>query len=108
MKFEQAWVDELREAKEAHEEERNIDPWLAILSRLKGKIDFADGLERVSSQKILDLLEVPQQNWRAPVYRRIAKLMVQLAWTPVRVRDLTGRGFKDQVRGYCRPATVSQ
>ena len=61
MKIEQAWVDELR-AKEAHEEERNIDPWLAILSRLKGKIDFADGLERVSSQKILDLLEVPQHN----------------------------------------------
>jgi len=87
---------------------RNSDPWLTTLSRLKGKIDFVDGLERISSQKILDLLEVPSQSRRAPVYRRIAKLMTELNWTPVRIRDLTGRGFKEQVRGYLRPATVSQ
>src|ERR1019366_4839293 len=57
-----------------------------------------------ASQTLLDLLEIPQQSRRAPVYRRIAKLMAQLGWTPIRVRDLTGRGFKEQVRGYCRDA----
>ncbi len=102
MEFGRSWVDILRETKEAYEAAQNSDPWLTILSRLKGKIDFADNLERISSQKILDLLEVPQQSRRAPVYRRIAKLMTQLGWTPVRVRDRTGRGFKEQVRGYCR------
>ncbi len=108
MEFERAWVDELREAKEANIAAQNSDPWLAPLSRIRGKLDFFDNLERVSSQKILDLLEVPQQNRRAPVYRRIAKLMAELNWTTVRVRDLTGRGFKEQIRGYCRPATASR
>jgi hypothetical protein len=106
VKFFKPFVDELREATEAHKNTaRNIDPWLSTLSRVKGTIDFADNLERISSQKILDLLEVPQQNRRAPVYRRIARLMAQLNWMPVRVRDLTGRGFKEQIRGYCRPTT---
>ncbi len=81
---------------------RNIDPWLSPLSRVRGKMDFFDNLERVSSQTLLDLLEIPQQSRRAPVYRRIAKLMVQLGWTAVRVRELTGRGCKEQARGYCR------
>ncbi len=102
MHFGRSWVDELRDIEQAHETARNADPWLCTLARLKGKIDFADNLERVSSQTILDLLEIPQQSRRAPVYRRIAKLMAQLGWTPVRVRDQAGRGYKEQVRGYCR------
>ncbi len=102
MEFGRAWEDELREVEQAHEIARNIDPWFLPLSRLKGKIDLVDGLERISSQKILDLLEVPQENRRAPVYRRISRLMAQLDWTPIRIRDLTGCGFKEQVRGYCR------
>jgi hypothetical protein len=78
------------------------DPWLLPLERLRGKIDFVDGLERVSSQTLLDILEVPQRSRRGPVYRRVAKLMAELGWTAVRVRDLTGRGRTEQVRGYCR------
>jgi hypothetical protein len=105
VEFPKAWIDVLREAKKAHEEAaRNSEPWFSPLSRVRGKIDFADNLERVSSQTLLDLLEIPQQSRRAPVYRRIAKLMAQLGWTSVRVRDMTGRGFKEQVRGYCRDA----
>jgi hypothetical protein len=92
----------VREANEAHIAVRNTDPWHSPLSRVRGRIDFFDNLERVSSQTLLDLLEIPQQSRRAPVYRRIAKLMAQLGWTPIRVRDLTGRGYKEQVRGYCR------
>jgi hypothetical protein len=34
------------------------DPWLAPLQRVRGKAEF-DGLERVSSQSLLDMLEVP-------------------------------------------------
>jgi len=31
-------------------------------------------------------------------------VMRELGWTPVRVRDLTRGGYKEQVRGYCRDA----
>ena len=38
-----------------------LDPWLAPLQRVRGKVEF-DGLERVSSQTLLDMLEVPQRS----------------------------------------------
>jgi hypothetical protein len=77
------------------------DPWLALLQRVRGKIEF-DGLERVTSQTLLDTLEVPQRSRTAGTYRRLAKLMAELGWTAVRVRDLTRGGYKEQVRGYVR------
>jgi hypothetical protein len=77
------------------------DPWLAPLDRVRGKVEF-DGLERVSSQFLLDLLEVPQRGRTAGTYRRLAKLMAELGWSAVRVRDLTRGGYKEQVRGYVR------
>ena len=83
--------------------EMSADPWLAPLHRVRGKVEF-DGLERVSSQTLLDTLEVPQRNRTAGTYRRLAKLMAELGWTAVRVRDLTRGGYKEQVRGYVRKA----
>ena len=80
------------------------DPWRLILERVRGKIDFFDGLERVSSQTLLDLLEVPQRRRTAGTYRRLSKVMAELNWTATRVRDLTRGGYKEQVRGYCREA----
>jgi hypothetical protein len=82
------------------------DPWLAPLHRVRGRIEF-DGLERVSSQSLLDMLEVPQRGRTAGTYRRLAKLMAELGWTAVRVRDLTRGGYKEQVRGYVRDARAS-
>jgi len=97
-----SWLSKLQEAK-VEMVARNGDPWRLPLERVRGKIDF-DGRERVTSQKILDLLEIPQRSRRAPVFRRVAKLMAELGWTAVRVRDLTRGGYKEQVRGYCRDA----
>jgi len=94
----------LREARA--ELEAPADPWAAPLQRVHGKIEF-DGLERVSSQTLLDMLEVPQRCRTAGTYRRLAKLMTELGWTAVRVRDLTRGGYKEQVRGYCRIRCVS-
>jgi hypothetical protein len=34
--------------------------------------------------------------------------MAQLGWTPVRVRDFTRGGYKEQVRGYVRHARAGQ
>lgn len=80
------------------------DPWLAPLQRVRGKVEF-DGHERVSSQTLLDMLEVPQRSRTAGTFRRVAKLMAELGWSPVRVRDLNGRGFREQIRGYVRTDT---
>jgi hypothetical protein len=81
--------------------EQPADPWLAPLQRVRGKVEF-DGLERVSTQTLLDMLEVTQRNRTAGTYRRLAKLMAELGWSAVRVRDLNRGGFKEQVRGYVR------
>ena len=86
----------------------SADPWHLRLERVRGKIDFYDRLERVSSQTLLDLLEVPQRNRTAGTFRRLSKLMTELGWTAVRVRDLTRGGYKEQVRGYCRDAHALQ
>jgi hypothetical protein len=79
------------------------DPWRLRLERVRGKTDFFDRLERISSQTLLDLLEVPQRQRTAGTYRRLARVMAELGWTAVRVRDLTRGGYLEQIRGYCRP-----
>jgi len=40
-----------------------------------------DGLKRISSQTLLDLLEVLQRSRTAGTYRRVARLMAELGWT---------------------------
>jgi hypothetical protein len=82
----------------------SADPWRLCLGRVRGKVDLYDRLERVSSQMLLDLLEVPQRNRTAGTFRRLSRVMTELGWSAVRVRDLTRGGYKEQVRGYCRDA----
>jgi hypothetical protein len=80
---------------------QNGDPWLLRLEPLQGKIGD-DGIERITTQLLFDILEVRQRSRGAGACRRLAKLMAELGWTAVRVRDLTRGGYKEQVRGYCR------
>ena len=80
---------------------RRGDPWRLPLERLHGKIGD-DGIERVTTQIVFDILEVPQRSRGAGACRRLAKLMAELGWTAVRVRGLTRGGYLEQVRGYCR------
>jgi hypothetical protein len=84
------------------------DPWRLTLERVRGKVDFYDRLERIGSQTLLDLLEVPQRNRTAGTFRRLGKVMAELGWTAVRVRDLTRGGYLEKVRGYCRTARNRQ
>ena len=81
---------------------QTADPWRLRLERVRGKVDFYDRLERISSQTLLDLLEVPQRSRTAGTFRRLSKAMTELGWTAVRVRDLTRGGYREQIRGYCR------
>ena len=98
-----SFLTQLREAEAKSARSNRADPWQLRLEHVRGKVDY-DGLERVSSQTLLDLLEVPQRNRTAGTFRRVAKIMAELGWTAVRVRDLTRGGYKEQVRGYCRDA----
>jgi hypothetical protein len=77
------------------------DPWRLRLERLRGTTGF-DGLERISTQTLLDILEIPQRKRTAGTYRQLAKIMSELGWAAVRVRDLTRGGYLEQVRGYVR------
>jgi hypothetical protein len=78
------------------------------LARVRGKIGD-DGIERITTQLLFDILEVPQRSRGAGACRRLARLMAaDLGWTAVRVRDLTRGGYKEQVRGYCRDARIAR
>jgi hypothetical protein len=97
-----SFMERLKQAEAESAAGANFDPWRLTLARVRGKVDFYDGLERVSSQTLLDLLEVPQRKRTAGVFRQLSKVMVELGWTAVRLRNLARGGYKEQVRGYCR------
>jgi hypothetical protein len=97
------WIEQLRKIREAAAAEETLDPWQQRLERLRGEIGD-DGIERISTQAVFDILEVPQRSRGAGASRRLAKLMTELGWTAVRVRGLTRGGYREQVRGYCRDA----
>src|ERR1019366_5973189 len=67
-----SWQGKLAKAK-AEMATRNVDPWRLPLERVCGKIDY-DGIERVTTQMLLDVLEVPQRSRRAGTYRHLSKL----------------------------------
>ena len=100
-----AFLEKMRAA--ATEAAQPVDPWRLRLERLRGQVGF-DGLERISTQTLLDILEIPQHKRTAGTYRHLAKLMAELGWAAVRVRDLTRGGYKEQVRGYTRSARAVQ
>jgi hypothetical protein len=60
----------------------SADPWRLTLERVRGRVDFFDGLERVSSQTLLDLLEVPRRKRTVGTFRRpsLARCGVLTTW----------------------------
>lgn len=76
------------------------DPWLEKLTRLYGVMG-PDGIERVSTSEVLDHLEVPT-HLRARSTRRLAKVMMELGWRPMRVRTVSANGFYARLRGFAR------
>jgi hypothetical protein len=87
-----SWRAILEKAARGNTRAPDGDPWRAPLERLCGQIGD-DGVERITTQLILDMLDVPQERRRAGTYRRLAKLMAELGWTAVRVRGLTRGGL---------------
>ena len=70
-----SFIEKLR-ASEA-EATQPVDPWRLRLERVRGTMGF-DGLERISTQTLMDILEVPQRKRTAGTYRHLAKLMAEL------------------------------
>jgi hypothetical protein len=79
----------------------DTDPWRLPLERLRGRVD-PDGVERLTTQDVFDVLETAQRERTTAACRRLAKVMRELGWTALRVRGLTRGGYLEQVRGYCR------
>jgi hypothetical protein len=97
-----SFMQKLREAREEATVPRG-DPWILPLGRLRGKLGD-DGVERLSTQAIFDILEIPQRSRGAGACRRLSGLLVGLGWAPIRLRDFSRGGYLEQVRGYCRDA----
>ncbi|MGD0316950.1 MAG: hypothetical protein ABSB37_13600 [Xanthobacteraceae bacterium] len=95
-----SFLEQLRAA-EAEIAARDADSWRLPLERVRGQIGD-DGVERITTQLLFDILGVPQSSRGAGASRRLAKLMAELGWMAVRVRGLTRGGYLEQVRGYCR------
>jgi hypothetical protein len=95
------FIESLRQIRDEARAKHTGDPWRLRLERVRGKT-WDDGIERVSTQTLFDILEVPQRRRNAGACRRLAKLMRELGWAPIKARGLTQGGFRDQVRGYAR------
>jgi hypothetical protein len=90
----------------ARAEAQGSDPWRDKLQGLRGRIGD-DSIERISTAAIFDILEMPQRRRTAGECRRLAKLMRELGWSPIKARGLNQGGWLDQIRGYARDHTGS-
>ena len=101
----------LRASAEAGRNAGVEDPWEPALRRLKGRIGH-DGVERVSTHDVFELLEVPMRR-RPSETVRLSRAMRRLGWTNIRARGLNPGSYRDRVRGYARevpghPATIKR
>jgi hypothetical protein len=101
-----SWLGKLENAK-AEMAARNVDPWRLPLERVRGKIGD-DGIERITTQMLFDMLGVPQRSRGAGACRRLAKLMAELGWTAVRVRGLSRAGSRLRKRTKAFTGNVSR
>ena len=64
-----SWLERLQKAK-AKTAARDVDPWRLPLERAHGKVGD-DGIERVTTQMLFDILGVPQRSRGAGACRRL-------------------------------------
>ena len=81
-----SFIARLKEGRKKAQE--RTDPWLLRLEGLKGKI-WDDGIERISTQTVFDVIEVPHRSRTAGAGRRLAKLMLELGASHQSARPYT-------------------
>jgi hypothetical protein len=82
---------------------------MPMLRKIKGKIG-QDGVERIPTAEVFDILEVAI-GARSAQTVRLSRVMHQLGWQNIRARGLNPGSYRDRVRGYARevpghPATL--
>ena len=110
-RFDLPFSELLRASAEAGRNAGVEDPWEPKLRKLKGRVG-PDGVKRVSTHDVFDLLEVPMRR-RPSETVRLSRVMRRLGWTNIRARGLTPGSYRDRVRGYARevpghPATIKR
>ena len=85
-----SFVEMLRASAEAGRNAGVEDPWEARLRKLKGRIGH-DGVERVSTHDVFELLEVPMRR-RPSETIRLSRAMRRLGWSNIRARGLNPAG----------------
>jgi hypothetical protein len=106
-----SFIQQLRELAEATRNSSPEDPWEPTLRKLKGRTG-PDGVERISTADVFDLIEVPMRR-RASETVRLSRLMRRLGWSNIRARGLNPASYRDRVRGFTRevlghPATAKR
>lgn len=87
-----AWVEELRAAAaSAHAANNPSDSWNEKLRAVRGDIDRS-GLERVTTERLFDVLDLPRHHRTPEAGKRLRRVMVSLGWTAVRLTAPTARG----------------
>ncbi len=109
MKPHLSYRQQLRHIAEAARAPSAQDPWEPPLRKLKGRV-APDGVERIATKDVFDILEVPMRQ-RASLTVRLSGVMRWLGWTNIRAHGLNPGSYRDRVRGYARevpghPATV--
>lgn len=104
-----SFAAQLRAMADAARNASNEDPWEPALRKLKGRVG-PDGVERISTHDVFDILEVPMRH-RPSRTVRLSGVMRRLGWSNIRARGLNPGSYRDRVRGYARevqghPATV--
>ena len=93
-----SFVDRLRDNRETI---TPPDLWIVPLRTIGGEVGH-DRLERISTDRVFELLDIPRLKRTPEAAKRLKLLMVDLGWTPVRSRHVTSRGRAARVRGYAR------
>ena len=94
----QSFVERLRVARKT---KTPSDPWTALLRNIRGDVGH-DGVERVVTDRVFELMDIPRLKRTPEAAKRLKLLMLDLGWTPVRSRQVTSRGRASRVRGYAR------
>jgi hypothetical protein len=95
-----SFMQRLRDAVHAVKQADKEDPWTPTLRKIKGKIG-RDGVERVSTTDLFDILEMPMGARPAQTVR-LSRVMRQFGWQNIRARGLNPGSYRDRVRGYAR------
>ena len=95
-----SFLSKLRAAAEVLEKSDREDPWVSHLRNLRGRVG-ADGIERIATYDVFDVLEIPLRH-RSRLTVRLSRVMRSLGWTNIRARGLTPGSYRDRVRGYAR------